>query len=432
MNSVPVPTSNLVDRTSAVGDPKLMAFEMEVEGHHPGYVRHFAETWVTHAIPGTVHFVVTPRFFELHPDVVADVRQLESPAVSISAISAADDARMERISYLRYFHAWKYFCEHLRRGSADHGLLMYSDFFQLPSLLGRKAPVPYSAIYFRPTFHYATLRNYPSTFKEKLRTARKWQLLQRVLQDRQLRHLYCLDEIAASYIRTHASTHVDVRPIADSFTRYPPAEDRKAKLRRDLRIEPGRRVFCLLGVLDRRKGVRQMLESLREIEPQSAARTCILLLGKLQASQREEMRDLIRTLQGELQVQIILRDEYLPDSDIQHYYELSDVILATYQGHMGSSSALIRAALAGKPVMSADYGLMGELVHRRRLGMTLDTGSPAAMARGFERFVESDPRLMFDAQEALRFAQENSAERLAHDLTAMITAERPLCTETTA
>ncbi len=432
MNCLPATTSNFTVRPVTLGGPKLVAWEMEVEGHHPGYVRHFAEAWVTHSIPGTIHFVVTPRFFERHPDVVRAVQDLGPQGVGISALSAAEYQRMERVPYLRYFHAWKYFCTYLSNLKADHGLLMYSDFFQLPSVLGCQPPVPYSAIYFRPTFHYPTLRSYPSTVKEKLRAVRKWLLLNRVLQDKRLDKLYCLDEIAADYIRRHATTHVDVRPIADSFTQYPPDEDRKAALRHELQIEGGRRVFCLLGVLDRRKGVRQMLESLRKLEPHVAERICVLMLGKLQPSQREEIVNLVRMLRDEVRTQIILRDEYLPDRDIQHYYELSDVILATYQGHMGSSSALIRAALAGKPVLSADYGLMGELVHRRRLGLTIDTGSAAAMARGFEHFAVHDPSLMFDAAEALRYAEENSLERLARDLTAMISKPQPLGTATFA
>ena len=165
--SVPSDSSSMDER------PRVLAFEIEVEGHHPGYVRNFAHCWVRQGIPAELVFVVTPRFFERHPDVVQAIGKLASAGVRIQALSEDEFQALECSPYLRYFQGWKLFCEYLQCLNAAHGLLMYFDFFELPMLLSHPCPRPFSAIYFRPTFHYHTWSRAQLSFQERLRAFRK-------------------------------------------------------------------------------------------------------------------------------------------------------------------------------------------------------------------------------------------------------------------
>ncbi|MEM8678804.1 MAG: glycosyltransferase [Planctomycetota bacterium] len=397
-----------------------MAFEMETEGHHPGYVRNFAQAWVEHAVPGQLDFVVTPLFYQRHANVVEFVQTLQPHGVRIQPLSDSESAAMERISYLRYFKAWEYFCDYAKRLHADHALLMYSDFFQLPAWLGRSSPVPYSAIYFRPTFHYRTFQTHASEWREAWKALRKRWLLARVLKDPQLSHLYCLDELAVDYIGNHFRSSTDIRPMADSFTRYPSSLERQRALRDQLGIEAGRTVFCLLGVLDRRKGVRELLECLPRVPAAQAEKLSLLLLGRVSADQAHVIRQQVEQLNATQPLQVIQQDAYVPDHEVQHYYDLSDVILATYQRHMGSSSALIRAALAGKPVIASNYGLVGERVRRYRLGLTVDTENPAELAAAVTTMIREGAGERFDAVAVAALAQAHSPTQLAEDLKILV------------
>jgi glycosyltransferase involved in cell wall biosynthesis len=205
---------------------------------------------------------------------------------------------------------------------------------------------------------------------------------------------------------------------------YDKSEQRQAYYRDKFQIDPNRRVFTLLGVLDRRKGVKELLQYLSLIPDEAASKICILLSGVVNPGLREAVFALVEKVKAETKVQVILNNDYLPDRDVQHVYDLSDVILATYQGHMGSSSALIRAALAGKPVLSADYGLMGAIVRKRRLGRLVDTTNPQAVADELAALaVEPNLNDVFDPAEAQRYAQENTPARLASDLAVMVTGD---------
>ena len=335
------------------------------------------------------------------------------------SFSEEESAKMEKVSWLRYFHAWPLFCKYAREFKADHGLVMYFDFYQLPMLLGEKPSCPFSAIYFRPTFHYHLLANYRQTWKEWLRAKRKEVVLRRVVKQSSLSSLLCLDEIAADYIKEHFSPTCRIQHIADSFDGGERDVQYEAEVVRSLGVQSGRRIFCLQGVLDRRKGIKELLECLVHIPEEAASKICILLLGRLSEAHREEIHVLVSALQEKTSVQIILKDEWITGS-VQHYYRLSDVILATYQGHMGSSSALIRAAAAGKPVLSSDYGLMGAITQKHKLGKVVDTADGRAMAAALTELATCELASAIDGQEAGRFARQHSTEQLTEDLSRLV------------
>lgn len=394
--------------------------ELETQGHHPSYVRNFAKTWLEHEIPGDLEFLVTRKFFQLHPDVVAYVRSLADHGLRIHSLTEAEETRMESISYLRYFHGWKLFCQYAKSLNCDHGLVMYSDFFQLPMLVSQRSTCPFSIIYFRPTYHYQKLSNYQPSWKEKFRAARKKWLMARVLKLPRLERVYSLDTLAIEYMKQHFKTKASIEFLPDSFAIAPVSAACVDSLRSELGIDKSRKIFCLVGVLDRRKGVRELLEAAMTIPESEGKRICVLLVGKLQSNQEQEVLALLKKLEQSSTIQVLLHNEFVPDTEIQKYYELSDVILTTYQKHMGASSALIRAALAKRPVLSSDYGLMGEIVRRRQMGLTIDTTQPEEIARGILAFLEDRPEYTLNQQYAAEMVQENSSARLAAALRNMI------------
>jgi glycosyltransferase involved in cell wall biosynthesis len=87
--------------------------------------------------------------------------------------------------------------------------------------------------------------------------------------------------------------------------------------------------------------------------------------------------------------------------------------LAPYQRHVGMSGILLLAAAAGKPVLSSDYGLMGELVRRYGLGITVDSTVPSEIAKGLMRCLTEPATVLVDLDRMESFAEQHSAERYA-------------------
>lgn len=398
---------------------RLMAFEMETGGHHASYIRNFAMQWSVHLVPHEIHFVVTPNFMHRHRDVVELIGDLSTDAVQIHAIQD-DESKQLTGRTTRPFNSWKLFCKYADAFNADRGLLMYSDHFQLPMLIGQASPCPVSCIYFRPTFHYRTLKNYRPTLKQRLVAWRKKVLTQRLLKLKQLDVLLSLDPIAVDFMKTHFKTDAKILRLPDSFVRYETTDEQISQLKNELNIEPARKVCMLLGVLDTRKGPLQLLDAVTRLTPQVQSKLCLLLVGSLTESIATDVIEKVEQLNQNSPAQIILQNQYISDSVVQRYYDLADVALTTYQRHMGMSSALIRAALAKIPVLSSDFGLMGELVREQNLGITVNTEDPVDFSRGLTAVVNKPADELFDVDRALEFSASHSPDALAETLKELI------------
>lgn len=401
---------------------RQMAFELETGGHHASYIRNFAQQWALRLAPHQIHFVVTPEFLERHRDVVELINDLSTDAVQIHSITPAESERLSsRVT--RAFSGWKLFCKYAADLQVDRGLLMYSDHFQLPMLIGQASPCPVSCIYFRPTFHYRTLENYHPTLKQRLVAWRKRILTQQLLKLKQFDVLFSLDPIAVDFMKEHFKTDARILRLPDSFVRYRTTAEQIEQLRSELNIEPNRKVCMLLGVLDSRKGPLQLLDAVTRLTPEIQSKICLLLVGSLTDSISADVIEKVKQLNQSSPAQVILKNSYVSDAVVQRYYDVADVALTTYQRHMGMSSALIRAALAEIPVLSSDFGLMGELVRRERLGITIDTEDPLDFSRGLSEMVSQPASALFDESRALHFAASHSPDALADTLGEWATVE---------
>ena len=401
---------------STVVQSRAMAFEMQTGGHHPSYIRNFAFQWAEQIPEASIDFVVTRKFLDLHSEVVELVNSIAPDRIQIHGMSAEEDHRVRVESKLREFAGWKIFCDFARRLRADKAMLMYSDRFKLPMLLGKQAPCPVSLIYFRPTFHYGAFRDYQPTWKQQLAAMRKKYLLQWVLRNENMDSLLCLDPFAAKYIQDNISTKARIRTLPDSFVRHAISEERLQDLKYELNIEEGRKVLLLLGILDSRKGPLQLLNAVDALSDETKQKLCLLVIGKVDEQIEEQVRQRMDSLRQQGTLQLVSKNEYITDTLVQDYYQISNVVLATYQQHMGMSSALIRAGLANIPVLSSSYGLMGELVHRYRLGLTVDTTDQEDFTRGLDEIINAPSDKCFDAESALQFAASHSPQALGETL----------------
>ena len=411
---------SLVDSTELKSEQpvhcRALAFEMQTGGHHPSYIRNFALQWAEKIPAASIDFIVTRLFFDLHSEVVQLVNSVDPGRIRIHCLETEEDYRVRVESRLREFAGWKIFCRYARKLKADKAMLMYSDHFQIPMLTGQRSPCPVSCIYFRPTFHYGQFREYQPTWKQRLAAWRKQLLVRRLLKMRQLDALYCLDPFAVEYIEEHFSSPARIRRLPDSFVRHEIPAARLERLKDELGVQPGRKALLLLGILDSRKGPIQLLDAIAELEDDVKRRACLLIVGKIDPSIEAEVIRKCEELSQQQLIQIVLKNEYITDTLVQDYYQVSDIALTTYQQHMGMSSALIRAALAGIPVLSSSYGLMGELVQRHRLGLVVDTAQRSDFARGLKESILLEKEQVFDGKSALHFAASHSPDALGETL----------------
>ena len=407
-------SENHPSQNSHIFKGKLMLFDLSVKGHHPGYIQHLIKYWQKRNFNGHLDIVVSPAFFKEHSDVV----NLQSGNVSFTAITSEEEAmlssRKSKIKRnLRNFNEWKIFCNYAQLLNTNHALLMYFDTCSLPLALGAKSPCPFSGIYFRPTFHYNQFPGYQPSWKDQLQELREKIILSRIMKNPQLQTLFSLDPFAVGHLNKFNSQAQAVH-LADPVEITSTNQNPSSSIKQDLGIEAGRYVFFLFGAITSRKGIYQLLEALKLLPNELCQKLCLLIVGE--SGITSKLEEIIGDISQTKPVQIIRRYEFIPDEDMQAYFQTVDVILAPYQRHVGMSGILLLAAAAGKPVLSSNYGLMGEMVRRYELGIVVDSTLPEEIASGLSRMLVTPKQELCDRIKQQSFAEQNSAEKFAQTI----------------
>ncbi len=400
---------------------KLMLFELALGGHYPGYIMHLVRYWCENNFVGSLDIVVIPEFLEKHADVVNvastyGVKNLNFIAISPEELEALSPRDTSFSRARRYFQEWDLIYKYAEKLKSDHCLIMFFDTRQYPLALHNQLPCPFSSIYFRPTFHYDSFIDRVINWQERLQQLRERFLISRIMQHRQLQNLFCLDPFVVKHLAQFPGKVKSVF-LPDPVCTYDSYQPEPEALRNSLGVKPNRQIFLLFGGLCGRKGILQLLEATSLLTAELSQKLCILLVGPMgedpNPQNKLKMDRYIAEITRSQDVQIIVEDRFVPEREIQSYFQMADVILTPHQRHVGMSANLVRAAAAQKPLLSSDFGLMGEIARRYQLGLTVDSTVPQEIAEGLTQFLLKSPSQFGDRSQMQRFAEQNTAEKFA-------------------
>jgi glycosyltransferase involved in cell wall biosynthesis len=414
----------------------VMIFDLEVHSFHPTYIQYIIRHWHFYDRVNSLTIVVSPEFLALHTDVVELVNRAGYKNIQFMAIAPPVAAQIQASkpaggSLLRAFQEWRILCEYAQKIQASHCLVLDFDRYQIPLLMGQisgqKPPCPISGIYLRPSFHYPHVLSGHWNWQERLQQWHERILLRKVLRHPQLHTLFNLDPWVGKYVdrftaarKSKAKTGAKPAPktvaLANPVQITTVAPGQVRQLRQRLAIESGRQVFLLFGTLHDRKGIYQLLAAIALLPEELSQKICLVLAGQARLEDQVQLLCQIELLLNHSAAQIISHYEFIPEAEVSLYFQLADVILAPHQKPIGMSGLLSWAAAAQKPVLSSNYGLIGELVRRYRLGLTVDSSQPSAIADGLAQFLRSSPLSLGDPQQMQWFALQNSAENFARTL----------------
>ncbi|HCF26064.1 MAG TPA: glycosyl transferase family 1, partial [Cyanobacteria bacterium UBA11049] len=368
---------------------------------------------------GSLDIVVSPKFLQEHSDVVKLATEINKKDINFVAITREEEANLKlRTSginrNLRAFQEWQLFCKYADLLKSTQCLIMYFDPYQLPLAVGMKVPCSFSGIYFRPTFHYPSFSHYIPSWKNRLQQWKEKFILSRVLRHPQLKTLFCLDPFAVKQINNFApqpkAIYLPDPVLVDKN------ECQLKNLRETLEINPSKKVFLLFGSLNGRKGIYQLLDAIQLLPSALCEQICLVFVGEANPTDKASIAAKVAATCQARPVQIIEHYEFVSEQDVPAYFQLADVVLAPYQRHVGMSGILLLAAAANKPVLSSNYGLMGEIVQRYQLGIVVDSTVPKDIAQGLQHCLVASGEELGDRKQMQLFAEQNSAEKFAENL----------------
>ncbi len=266
---------------------------------------------------------------------------------------------------------------HILGRCGGHLMLPFFDHAVYGALLDRR-PVrgTVSGIIFRPPNDFG----YQPNFRKRLDAARRWSTYISARRP-SLKTLFTLDEGAARASGDglrHLSFLPDPMPDPSLFAA-------SACSRAD-----GRRWFLIFGALSERKGIFKVLEAARLLPDDVARKTGLRFVGRLDAADRDAfLTQLQRLRDGRPDLAIELEDRFVEDEELAREVVSSDVILAPYQNHVGSSGVVLWAAAAGKPLICQKTGAMGSQVAIHKLGLGVDCTDAQALSDALTGDVEA-------------------------------------------
>jgi glycosyltransferase involved in cell wall biosynthesis len=390
--------------------PHLLVLEPDPRGH--------TQEWLDHLLLHSPR----ERIGRLSLAVAGDLADRLQPLLAHASVPATEVLRLSPAEQRLCLHGslsvsafarWHAMRRWLDRSGADHGFFLALDHLALPLAMGlRMGRNRVSGILFRPSVHYGELGPNPLKLRERVRDARKHVLYRRMLMNRTLASVLCLDPFFPRYAAERYPGGQKVVGLPDPVHSTALGEAMESDLASS--VPRGRICFVLFGELTERKGVGALLEGLGKLEPHIAERIAIVVAGRLEASLALRARQLAADAVTRLpQLWLRLEDRRLPFGEVAALIRRCQVVLAPYQRFVGSSGTLIWAAACGKPTLTQDYGLLGRFVREHRLGWSVDTTSPNVIADSITAIARGQATDLPDARGVAAFLAGRTPEIFA-------------------
>ena len=372
---------------------RILLFDTITDGHHPDYLIHVIGFYS--GKKEVELYVSTGESFKSQFDARQkaednpwgdNVTFLPIPTNKLNSIHS-------KPIYLRSIIEWNLLVETAQSINASQVLLMYFDYYQLGILIGKKALCPVSAIYFRPNFTENDNGIYPQI--------KKW-MLSKVLKSGQIQNLFCLVHALVPYMKGQ-KTQTQIIPICDPIKQFEISKPEIVEFKNKYKILTDKKIFLNFGYLDDRKGMEVFIDACSTLSKEALAKICLLLAGPVP----EYYEKIIEAKLAQVpELEVIRCYGYLPAREVQICFEVSDVVLILYQDFLNMSSVLIRAAMANKPTFATQTGMIGELVSRNNVGVTVDATSVIEVSNELNAIIKNG--ISYSEDNLKQLAEENS------------------------
>jgi glycosyltransferase involved in cell wall biosynthesis len=401
-------------------NPHVLVFEPDARGHACEWLMHLLQ-YARENAPALEVTLAVPR--SLAEEIIALGFDAAAPRFELLPLTAQELALCTHTSLTvsglaRWYVARRY----VRRAGAGAVLFLSIDHLTLAlALMLPLGGAEVLGILFRPSVHYGEFGRYGPTLGERIRDFRKAILYPLMLLHPRVSAILSLDPYFPPYARRRYRQGRKVYPVPDPMVSV---GNGSPDILPSERLPGGRRAFLLFGVLTERKGVLALLRALPYLSRETVRKMAIVIAGRLDPAIRETVcAQIAHVARTRPDLSIDLMDRYLSLGEIETLVRRSAVILAPYQRFVGSSGVLIWAARLGRPVITQDFGLLGQQVREYGLGLAVDTTNAQCLAGALEAAAWRDPVTLMDASGVAAFIRGRSPERFAAAVVDRIVAD---------
>jgi D-inositol-3-phosphate glycosyltransferase len=160
------------------------------------------------------------------------------------------------------------------------------------------------------------------------------------------------------------------------------------KARQRLGIRRDERVLLFLGRIAPYKGLEHLVSAFRRLHA-GDERYRLIIAGRIENCENYWKPILEQMQEGLRSGAILLRDGFVPDSDIEIYCKAADAMVLPYR-HIYQSGVLFMAHNFGMPVLASDVGSFREEILEGQTGFIFRSQDPEDLIRAVEKYFASE------------------------------------------
>jgi glycosyltransferase involved in cell wall biosynthesis len=358
----------------------ILFFDAAPGGHHGEFLEN-----VIYGIPESV---ATAAVILAHPDLAPRLEAAKHKCLSPVSLDYLSGAQLDLLNTTKsLFQRGRLELGMVEEACAEFGvkkvLLMHMNLHQYALRIGlREKGILVRGILLSP---YTPLsRAY--TLKQKVFAG-----ITAVRKRLQFRLMFCNPQIDRVFLLNDARVAEELnrsyskrRPFVSIVDPIPAVSARRPTVTTLVANKGKRFTFLLLGSLAPRKGCLSVLKAMQQLAGHELAQIRLRFVGKFRAEAafyRSEVLSAIKELQLKCsEVNIEVEDRYIDFSEMDAELMAADCVLAPYVGFFGSSGILGHACRLGKPMITCEEGLLGELVRQLGIGLTVNPRDSDALS----------------------------------------------------
>ena len=383
---------------------KILVFDFEITGHHPEYIEHLVNYIFEEKGTGkNYYFVVHPDFCNKFPHIV---QKVPAPKNNFIAITSSEFNNLKKFNgnEVQYWDTSKIYDlldKYAKIINPNICILMYFNRLCKP-LIWNKPNFDIRGILFSPVIHPPLKNNFVSILKyTKLR-------LNRFLYTRnnKIKKIFVLnDKTGAINLNKQVNKKVffylpDPTPTIE--------EEKDFIIRKIYGIDQNKIIFLHFGSLRDSKGTVELIEALNLLSDEIAPKCCLVMAGTpLNTQMENKINDAVKNVK---KVQIVYVNEFISNSKMKSFFKQCNLVVMPYKNALASSGVIGHAIIAGKPVISTQQGLIGEINKTYWKGELIDRIEPEKIAKAIEKsfsnvYPEIDTKNFIEEHTPFNFAK---------------------------
>ncbi len=333
----------------------VIVFEPDLKGHRLEYIHHIYIGALNS--DRTFHFVLSPLFNDVKD-------KFEWPGSDNISIHILEDEEQRIFSagngikaFYNKYRIIKKYASHYK--ATIIFLVMLIQYLPIIPLF------LFSKIKFVGIIYRIYLYNWKKdALKKKISEVIKWSLLSKI------------SSVAKAFILndSSASVYLNKKYSTSKFAYLPDPYSQityKAKDKReDLGIDEQNKIFLHFGGLTRRKGTIDILDSLFKLNDEEKKHYTFIFAGEVYKDIKDEFYSKYNKLKDS--INILLFDEFCSYEFLNDLCYTCDCILIPYHNTNQSSGIISYAAYYNKPVIGPANGLLGKIIRKYHLGITIE------------------------------------------------------------